>query len=113
MGFTIPDAPAYPSSMVEIDFRKDLLIEEFMELMEAIDGGHLPSVAGEVCDLIYVSIGLTIQFGLPLEELLNSVHEANMKKERTKKGKKAGKPSGWKPANLSQILECHGWRTDS
>lgn len=61
--------------------RAQLILEEFMELIKAMEDGDGVETADAVADLCYVVIGTAVAFGLPLESLVAEVHRSNMTKE--------------------------------
>lgn len=76
-----------------LEFRLDLLEEEFIELSVEINnmraelkehGKCFPSsiadMLKEMADLQYVLSGLAVTFGLPFEVAFNRVHQSNMSK---------------------------------
>ena len=60
-----------------ITLRRKLIMEEFQELMEA---PFLDDVMKEACDLMYVVLGMFVEFGWDVEEAFSRVHESNMSK---------------------------------
>lgn len=68
-----------------VDLRVSLCVEECKEVEEElwlnspefIDKKRLTK---ELADLLYVTIGVAVTFGLPLEEVFNEVHKSNMSK---------------------------------
>ena len=60
-----------------ITLRRKLIQEEFRELMEA---PFLDDVMKEACDLLYVVLGMFVEFGWDVEEAFSRVHESNMSK---------------------------------
>jgi len=60
-----------------ITLRRKLIMEEFQELMEA---PFLDDVMKEACDLLYVVLGMFVEFGWDVEEAFSRVHESNMSK---------------------------------
>ena len=68
--------------------REDLIQEEAMEITNEIlasDEDDKPDVdkkklTKELADLMYVTIGTAVTFGLPLEEVFAEVHKSNMSK---------------------------------
>ena len=75
------------------------LQEELYELASAIQQDDVVDAADAVIDLIYFAYGLGFKMGLPMDELFDVVHQANMTKVRgkTKRGHDddAAKPEGW------------------
>jgi predicted HAD superfamily Cof-like phosphohydrolase len=73
-----------------LDLRCDLMEEELKEVtLEMFDVGQKgpdpKALTKELADLLYVTIGTAITFGLPLEEVFREVHKSNMSK-LTKEG---------------------------
>jgi len=60
-----------------IKLRRELIQEEFKELMEA---PFLDEVMKEACDLVYVLLGMFVEFGWDFDEAFSRVHESNMSK---------------------------------
>ena len=76
-----------------MELRRNLIVEEFTELMSEISQVSIALARGrkpklevrenllkELCDLQYVISGMAVAFGLPLEVAFNRVHESNMSK---------------------------------
>ena len=85
----------------QLSFYARFIMEELSELMKAHEKGQLVDAADAVVDLLYVTMGLSHHMGLPLPELFQAVHHANMKKQpgMTKRGvgQDAIKPDNWTP----------------
>lgn len=64
----------------EVVLRDDLIEEETQEVIAALWAGDLPALAQELADLIYVTYGTAIQFGIDLDAVVAEVHRANMTK---------------------------------
>lgn len=64
----------------ELELRKNLIREEYEELMEALDGDDLRQVYKEAADLLYVLYGLDAHIGGRLDDVFAEVHRANMDK---------------------------------
>ena len=60
-----------------IILRRELIHEEFIELMTA---PYLDEVMKEACDLVYVVLGMFVEFGWDFDEAFSRVHESNMSK---------------------------------
>lgn len=115
-------APGAPRLMTPelARFRASLVQEEAAELAGALDEhanwsdsfeaykgggrGSLARVAGEACDLLYVTLGTLVAAGLWLEPFWREVHRANMEKEPNPAGGKPVKPAGWRPPDLEGAL---------
>lgn len=111
----------------EVDLRIRLIQEEFEELVSAITGceavvlveqpvqvgrrdPNVLSVASEMADLLYVTLGAAVSFGIDIDAVFDAVHGANMRK-RDANGKvivdrsgKVVKPEGWAPASIKHAL---------
>lgn len=100
LNLPVSDVPALLPA-VHLSFYARFIMEELSELMKAHEKGHLVDAADAVVDLLYVTMGLSHHMGLPLPELFQAVHHANMKKEPgiTKRGvgQDAIKPGDWTP----------------
>jgi len=73
-----------------VQLRHSLIREEFREVDEELFPHHAgrpdeKKLTKELADLMYVTIGTAITFGLPLEEVFAEVHKSNMSK-LTKEG---------------------------
>lgn len=90
--------------------RQRLITEEFMELVMAINKGDLPSIADGCIDLIYVTLGTLVSYGIDPAPLWDAVHRANMAKvggEVREDGKRL-KPLGWQPPDIKGLLATQG-----
>lgn len=70
-----------------IDLRAKLINEETLEVIEELyptfDQGNeidKKKLTKELADLMYVTIGTAVTFGLPLKEVFEEVHRSNMSK---------------------------------
>lgn len=64
----------------EVIMRATLIQEESREVVRALVGDDLSHIAQELADLIYVTYGTAIQFGIDLDAVVAEVHRANMTK---------------------------------
>ena len=84
---------------VDISFYARFLMEELSELMKAHEKNNLVDAADAIADLAYVTMGCAHHMGIPLPEILDIVHDCNMKKVpgATSRGTQqdASKPVGW------------------
>lgn len=85
--------------------RIKLIEEESKELLEALKNKSDIDKISEACDLLYVTLGVFVDLGVPPHEFFNAIHEANMRKVKNPTGGKVLKPEGWQPADLKSILE--------
>ena len=93
----------YKNSLQE---REAMMREELQEFHDAVSEAQCLDA---IVDLIYFAIGTAVQFGWPLNEAWNLVHEANMQKivGETKRGFKVDmkKPEGWKPPDIEGLFK--------
>lgn len=88
-------------------FRSELLREEINEFEESGDPENLLK---ELCDLLYVTYGYAITFGLDIDTAFNRVHESNMSKLGPdgkpiyREDGKVMKGPNYKPADLSDLV---------
>lgn len=85
--------PDYDSVWVEA--RTGLLIEEAEELIEAIEIGDRVKIAREAIDLVYVTIGVLLAYGIPMLPVWRAVHRSNMQKGKVPIGQKPTKGDSW------------------
>ena len=86
-----------------LDFRMDLLEEEFSETVLAYDKGEPDEIVDGMIDLIYIAIGTMSMAGVDINKAWDLVHNANMQKlPGLKAGRKndnnsqdAMKPESW------------------
>lgn len=103
--------PVLPSLETE-RLRIRLIKEEFNELMEAIEDRNIAEVADAGIDLIYVTIGTLVRYGIDAKAVWDSVHAANMAKFgpgswRDETGK-VRKPTTWVHPDVESILSHQG-----
>ena len=92
--------------------RMNLMTEEYREYNNAEANNDMTNLAVELADIIYIACGTAVSYGIPLDEVFEAIHNANMAKLidgkviRREDGK-IKKPEGWQPANIEGILEKH------
>lgn len=106
----IRGTPAFPVPP-RVNLRLRLVKEELYELEDAVLDRSLVGVADALADLIYVCIGMALEFGIPLEAVWNEVQRSNMAKVDPATGKvrkredgKVLKPEGWTPPDIAAVL---------
>lgn len=108
----------------QIERRMNLIEEEFEEVMQALNDMHryalgynsltaeeaMVEVASELADLLYVVYGTAEELGIPLEQVFNAIHRANMSKvwddgtvHRNEFGKVI-KPPNFVKADINKVL---------
>jgi predicted HAD superfamily Cof-like phosphohydrolase len=67
------------------------------DFVEAVDG---------ICDLLYVTFGAAIEFGLDIEKVFDEVHRSNMAKVggATRADGKTLKPPGWVAPRIAEKI---------
>ena len=73
------DEPRLPT-LQEAERIRDLVFEEYDELVDAILANNLVEVADAITDLLYVIAQQGTVLGLPIDALLREVHRSNMSK---------------------------------
>ena len=96
--FPDPRYPRWPDKGV-VGVRLKLIREETDELIAAIESPNrsFVKVAREAIDVVYVAIGVFVDFGLPFVPCWKAVHSANMSKKACPDGGKPSKPNTWAP----------------
>ena len=105
-GCTTRSWPGIPGHEV-VNLREDLIREELDELSDACDDENLPQIAKECADLIYVTVGLALAYGIDLGPVWKLVHDSNMDKvggEKRDDGKIL-KPNGWKSPDITAEIQ--------
>lgn len=90
----VPKAPSEASR----DHRIRMVKEEANELVEALMTGDLVKIARECVDVLMVVLGTMLVYGLPINNIWQAVHAANMRKVQAPGNTKASKPTkppGW------------------
>ena len=79
------------------ELRVKLIKEEAKETCDAIERGDLVEAVDGLCDLLYVTLGAAVEFGIDIEPIFDEVHRTNMLKEGggTRSDGKTLKPPGW------------------
>lgn len=83
-----------PESVKEL--RKNLIREEFEEMMKALDENNLKEIADGGADLMYVIIGTFVSYGIPTNRIFQEVHRSNMTKTPVKVDGSTGQKYGTK-----------------
>jgi len=110
----LTDTPILPLPACPPDDRRGLrmvlLREEFNEVIEAMGEDDVAHVAKELADLLYVTYGAALEWGIDLVAVMDAVHASNMAKVgpdgkvmRRDDGKVV-KPSGWQEPDIDAVL---------
>ena len=110
-GQRVGDYPFLPSSH-ERELRVRLMKEEYKEYKKAEEQSDLVNLASELADIIYIACGTAVSYGIPLDEVFEAIHKANMAKlvngqALRREDGKIQKPEGWQPADIAAILKKH------
>ena len=108
-GQEVKNKAEFPNEKI-VELRKKLIDEEFNELKDAINENDLIEVADALTDILVVTYGAGVAFGIDLDKCFKEVHRSNMSKltEDVKPiynefGKVMKGPNYFKP-NLKQFL---------
>lgn len=83
-----------------------LIAEELGELIEAMERKDYPQVAKEMADLLYTVYGTGVEWGVPVDEIFQAVHAANMTKEGAQgTDAKIRKGKNYSPPDIEHILQ--------
>lgn len=112
---SVPEGPSVPTERV-LELRENLVREEYVEMMKALrdlkqlvnlnKASDITAVVHELTDLLYVTYGTLVEFGVDADEIFDEVHRANMRKLAGPKradGKQL-KPEGWQPADVAGVI---------
>ena len=78
-GQEVKDKSEFPNEKI-IELRKKLIEEEFDELKQAINEKDLVEVADALTDILVVTYGAGVAFGINLDKCFEEVHRSNMSK---------------------------------
>lgn len=102
------DKPKIPEELHIRMLRVRLIQEESQEFTNAAHT-DLVKIADALADLLYVTFGAALTYGIPIGEIFAEVHRSNMTKSMEKDEKsirgKTIKGPDWKPPNLKPIIE--------
>ena len=93
------------------ELRADLIREEAGETIDAILAGDLVGAIDGLCDLLCVTYGAAVEFGVDLAPFWSEVHRTNMAKvggPMREDGKRL-KPDGWQPPRIAELLDAQRW----
>lgn len=101
----LEQGPHFPSNDI-MTLRNELLLEELKELIDSMKQGDIVGVADGLTDVIYVTLGWAISYGIDLRPIFQEIHRSNMEKAGGGKRDdgKILKPNGWKPPQVKEIV---------
>lgn len=103
-------------NLKDLELRHTLIREEYKEVKSEYDTalikkGEIKNInkealTKELADLIYVTVGFAVTFGLPLEEVWDRVHQSNMSKNGgVRYDGKILKGDEYKPPQLGDLFK--------
>ena len=106
----VKNKPSFPSEKI-ISLRCSLIEEELSELKDAVRNRDIIEIADALTDILYVTYGAGISYGIDLDKCFDEVHNSNMSKLGDDKkpiyndsGKVMKGPNYFKP-NLKKFLK--------
>ncbi len=78
-GQEVKKKPEFPSEKI-VKLRYDLIKEELDEFAQAIKDRDITEVADSLTDILYVTYGAGIAFGIDLDKCFDEVQRSNMSK---------------------------------
>jgi predicted HAD superfamily Cof-like phosphohydrolase len=90
-----------------LDLRVRLMREELQETVKAMWDEDMVEIADGLADLLYVTIGTALEYGIDLDPIFEEVHRSNMAKlpGNLRPDGKIMKPANWKPPQIATLLE--------
>lgn len=88
------------------DKRLDWIDEELAELVEAVADGDIVEIADALGDILYLTLGTAVEYGIDLEPIFDEIHRSNMSKTPAPDGGKVLKGKDYFKPNLTPIVEA-------
>jgi predicted HAD superfamily Cof-like phosphohydrolase len=91
----------------------NLILEELMELNDAIDAGDIVEVADALADILYVTAQQAVTLGFPVDALLREVQRSNMSKLGAdgkpiyREDGKVLKGPNFSQPDIAKVLRCY------
>jgi predicted HAD superfamily Cof-like phosphohydrolase len=91
--------------------RVDLVREEVDEFADAVERQDITAIADALADILYVTYGAALTFGIDLDAVVLAVHESNMSKIAgdgatvTRADGKVLKGAAYRPPDVQGVLE--------
>ena len=106
-GHPVGSSPGFRAAAL----RSRLIAEEAGELCAAIEAGDMVGAVDGLADLLYVTFGTAVAFGVEIGKYFEEVHGTNMRKEGDPMNPqdKPLKPEGWQPPRIAEMLADDGW----
>jgi len=106
------EIPRLPTDM-EATRLHNLILEELMELNDAIDAGDIVEVADALADILYVTAQQAVTLGFPVDALLREVQRSNMSKLGAdgkpiyREDGKVLKGPNFSQPDIAKVLRCY------
>lgn len=109
----LPERPGFPDEAT-VRLRVKLLREEVQETLDAVKARDLVEVADGCIDVVVVTLGMLLAFGIDPRPIWDEVMRTNFAKveggiQRSSDGK-VMKPAGWVGPDLHAALVAQGWQ---
>lgn len=110
--FEVPVADS-PQSSIALDrfvLRLDLIDEETNELRDGCMNQDPVAIADALGDLLYVTYGMGLEYGIDLDAVFDEIHRSNLAKLGAdgkplyREDGKVKKPEGWKEPDIKGVL---------
>lgn len=90
--------------------RVRLIFEEAAEFATACSTQNMVEIADALADLLYVTFGAAVEFGINIHPIFHDVHRANMSKTGSADaGGKITKGPNFVPPDATPFLKAQGW----
>jgi predicted HAD superfamily Cof-like phosphohydrolase len=94
-------------------FWRDLVTEEYTELLAAIDSDDYVASVDAIGDLMYALLGASVVWRIPLDDVIQEIHKSNMTKVATSppvqgSDGKIQKGDTYVPPKIRDLLMRHG-----
>jgi len=106
----LPERPGFPDEAT-VRLRVKLLREEVQETLDAVKARDIVETADGCIDVVVVTLGMLLAFGIDPRPLWQEVMATNMAKvggPMSADGKRL-KPAGWVSPDLHRLLVEQGW----
>lgn len=117
---TVRVEPTVHITEAEKQLRIKLMKEELLdELIPAIERGDLVEIADGIVDLLYVTYGTAVAYGIDADIVFEEAHKANMRKAGddglpiVREDGKILKNPNWTPPNIGAVLLRLGWQPEA
>jgi len=112
-GQTVRDEPSPLIKSADLALRERLMKEELGELLEAMYSDDIVEIADGIGDLLVVTYGTAVTYGVNADAVFSEVMQSNFSKFEGGQvlmdgGGKVLKGSAYRPPNISRVLE-KGW----